>query len=392
VTNPQTTKGVIALTQFKTAPVSPRVCYLTDPGKIDGIPRSAVPTAREVAERFAFRANDYYLGLIDWKDPEDPIRRLIVPHRDELTEWGALDASNEKANTVVAGVQHKYRDTALVLASRTCAAFCRFCFRKRLFLDGNEETALDLDEAVAYIGAHPEITDVLLTGGDVLVLPTRWLRRIVAAMASVPHVRTIRLGSKMAAFNPFRILDDPSLADLITEFSTEDRAIYLMAHFDHPRELTPEAREAIAAVQQAGAHVVNQCPLIRGVNDHVDTLVELFETTTRLGLPQYYLFQGRPTAGNRPYVVPIVRGWKLFDRARRQCSGLSRRLRFAMSHATGKIEILGVDDRHVYLRYHRARDAADESRIFVRKRHERAAWLDELPAVGTGPAAAIAAG
>jgi L-lysine 2,3-aminomutase len=124
--------------------------------------------------------------------------------------------------------------------------------------------------------------------------------------------------------------------------------------------------------------VVNQCPLVRGVNDDPAVLADLFTTMTRLGAPQYYLFQGRPTAGNEAYEVPLVEGWEIFDAARSQCSGLSRRVRFAMSHASGKIEILGLDQDHIYLRYHRARDPRDESRILVRARDDRAHWLDEL--------------
>jgi KamA family protein len=346
---------------------------------IPDIPADVARELEPVAAKYAFRTNDYYLGLIDWADPDDPIRRLIIPHPSELTEWGDLDASNEAANTVVQGLQHKYQDTALVLAACTCGAYCRYCFRKRLFMRHNEEAAQDFAPAFAYVARHAQITDVLLTGGDPLVLPTSRLAPLIRRFAAIRHVRTVRVGSKMLAFNPFRILDDHDLLELIERVVHRGTAIYIMAHFDHPRELTDPARDAIRALQEAGAHVVNQCPLIRGVNDDPDVLAELFETATELGAPQYYLFQGRPTAGNEPYEVPLVEGWHLFDRARNRCSGLSRRVRYAMSHATGKVEILGVDDAHVYLRYHRARDPRDESRVLVRARDDQAHWLDELP-------------
>jgi L-lysine 2,3-aminomutase len=107
-------------------------------------------------------------------------------------------------------------------------------------------------------------------------------------------------------------------------------------------------------------------------------LTELFETATALGMPQYYLFQGRPTAGNEPYEVPLVEGWQIFDRARQRCSGLSRRVRYAMSHASGKIEVLGVDPDHIYARYHRAKDPALESKVMVCRRDDRAFWFDDL--------------
>jgi len=359
----------------------PRIRSIRRPSASPDIPAALGRTLDKVAERYAFLATDYYLGLIDWDDPADPIRRLIIPDAAELHDWGELDASNEAANTVVQGVQHKYHDTALILAAATCGGYCRYCFRKRLFMRQNEEVVQDLGPAYQYVARHQEITDVLLTGGDPLVLPTECLAPILRRFAAMPHVRTVRVGSKLPAFNPYRLLDDEVLHDTIAAVSAAGTAVYLMAHFDHPRELTDLACNGIRAVQRAGAHVVNQCPLIRGVNDDVETLAELFEAATELGMPQYYVFQGRPTAGNRPYTVPLVRGWQLFDAARRRCSGLSRRARFAMSHASGKIEVLGVDDRHVYLRYHRARNAADESRVLIARRDDQAGWLDDLDLV-----------
>jgi len=355
-----------------------RVQAVRSVAQIPDIPADVAAQLEDVASRYAFRANDYYLGLIDWSEPADPIRRLIIPDPSELNDWGELDASNEAANTVARGVQHKYRDTALVLTAATCGAYCRYCFRKRLFMRHNEETAHDFAPAFAYVARHPEITDVLLTGGDPLVLSTARLAPVVRRFAAMPHVRTVRIGSKMLAFDPFRILDDHALLDLVERVVAAGTAIYVMAHFDHPREITAPAREAVRELQEAGAHVVNQCPLIRGVNDDPEALAELFETATEIGAPQYYLFQGRPTAGNAPYEVPLAEGWELFDAARRACSGLSRRVRYAMSHASGKIEILGMDEERMYFRYHRARDPQDESRVLVLARDDEAAWLDDL--------------
>lgn len=360
------------------ASFTPKVRYFRKPSQIPEIPAASARTLDVVAERFAFRANDYYLDLIDWNDPADPIRRLVIPDAAELDDWGELDVGDEAANTVVHGLQHKYRDTVLVLTTANCAAYCRYCFRKRLFMRHNEETARDLGPAYEYVARHPEITDVLLSGGDPLVLSTDRLAPIVRRFAGIPHVRTIRIGSKVPAFNPYRLLDDEALQDLVAQVTAGGTAVYLMAHFDHPRELTALACNGIRAMRQAGANMVNQCPIVRGVNDDAEVLADLFEAATELGMPQYYLFQGRPTAGNEPYEVPLVRGWRLFDAARRRCSGLSRWVRFVMSHASGKIEVLGVDDQHIYLRYHRARDAADESRIMVARRNDQAGWFDEL--------------
>ena len=361
-----------------------RIRYVRSVDEIRQLSDAALEGLRDVEQTYAFRANDYYLGLIDWDDPDDPIRRLVVPNTTELADWGRLDASNEAAHTVAPGLQHKYRDTALVLAAPTCAAYCRYCFRKRLFMDDNDEAVLDADAAVTYVARHREISNVLLTGGDPLVLDTDRLLDLLHRFAAIEHVRVVRIGSKTPAFNPFRILDDPRLTAGIDHTAQSGTGVYLMAHFDHPRELTRPAREAIQALQRAGAHVVNQCPLIRGVNDDPQVLARLFTNLTVLGAPQYYLFQGRPTAGNRPYTVPLVEGWRIFDAARRRCSGLSRRARFCLSHTTGKIEILGVDRRHIHCRYHRARDPELESRVVVCHRDDRAYWFNDLVQVGGG--------
>jgi KamA family protein len=357
-----------------------KVRYVRDVDQIPGVREAELGRLRTVAERYVFRANDYYLGLIDPDDPDDPIRRLVVPAADELDDWGRLDASDEAAVTVAQGVQHKYRDTALLLCNEVCGAYCRYCFRKRLFMDGNDEVSLDVSAGLAYIAAHPEITNVLLTGGDPLLMNTRRLREIVAGLRAIPHVGIIRVGTKMPAFNPWRVLDDPALLELIREFSTAERRIYVMAHFDHPRELTAPAIAAIARLLEAGAVCVNQCPLLRGINDDPAVLERMFRTLSFIGCPQYYVFQGRPTEGNRAFSLPIVRAFSIFDEARGRVSGLAKRARFAMSHASGKVEVLAVDDANIYARVHRAKDPSAENRFMVFERDDEATWLDQLRA------------
>jgi lysine 2,3-aminomutase len=331
-----------------------------------------------VENRYTFRATDYYLNLINWDDPADPIRQLILPRNEELSDWGELDASDEASNTVARGVQHKYPDTVLLLCNEVCGGYCRYCFRKRLFMLGNDEVDKGVLEGIAYIAAHPEVTNVLLTGGDPLVLGTRRLTEIIEALRLIPHVQVIRLGSKMPAFNPERILGDPDLLDMLSRYSTPRKRIYLMAHFDHPRELTDLAIQALDRLIRAGVIVTNQCPIIRGVNDDASVLSELFRTLSWIGCPPYYLFQGRPTMGNDPYKVPIVEGWQLFSEALRHGAGLARRARFVMSHASGKIEIQSVDKRHIHLRYHRAKNPAMAGRLLICRRDDDACWLDEL--------------
>lgn len=359
-----------------------KVKYTRDVSKLDRIDPKVRETLQKVADRYAYRANDYYLGLIDWDDPADPIRRLIVPDERELLDFGNLDASNEQAVTVARGVQHKYPHTVLLLVNEVCGAYCRYCFRKRLFIDGNDETTLDVSEGIEYIRNHPEVTNVLLTGGDPLLMSTRRILDIIGQLRAIPHVGIIRIGSKMPAFNPWRILDDPELVAGLGRYSTADRRIYVMAHFDHPRELTEPAIEGIDMLLRAGVICVNQCPLIRGINDDPEVLAELFRRLSFIGCPQYYVFQGRPTAGNEPYELPIVEGYRIFEEAKSRVSGLAKRVRFAMSHESGKIEIVGLDDQFLYLRYHRAKNPADEGRFMVFHRDDRAGWLDEFTPVG----------
>ncbi|MEC9093584.1 MAG: KamA family radical SAM protein [Planctomycetota bacterium] len=331
-----------------------------------------------VTEKFVFRANDYYLGLIDWDDPNDPIRNLVIPNTSELKDWGKLDASNEEAVTVVPGVQHKYRDTVLLLCNEVCGAYCRYCFRKRLFMDDNDEVTNDISAGLEYIASHPEVTNVLLTGGDPLLMSTRRLREIFSKLREIPHVKIIRIGSKMPAFDPFRVLNDQDLHAAFREFSTSEKRIYLMAHFDHPRELTDVAVQGIDAFIQNGVICINQCPLIKGVNDSADVLKELYSKLSYIGCTPYYLFQGRPTEGNEPFELSIIEGAKIFQEAISQGSGLSRRIKFSMSHETGKIEIVGFDDDKIYLRYHQAKNPADLGKFMICRRDDQAYWFDQL--------------
>ena len=363
-----------------------KVKYEKHVGSVVQIPPEERARLEEVARRYAFRVNDYYLGLIDWSDPADPIRRLVIPDVRELEPWGRLDASNERAYTVARGVQHKYPRTVLLLVNEICGAYCRYCFRKRLFMDGNDEASLDVSEGIDYIRAHPEVTNVLLTGGDPLLLGTRRILEIVETVRAIPHVGIIRIGSKMPAFDPWRILDDPELVEGLSRNSTREKRVYLMAHFDHPRELTEPALESLDTLIRAGVICVNQCPIIRGINDSADVLETLFRRLSLAGVPPYYLFQGRPTEGNEPYEVPIVEGYFAFEEAKKRVSGLARRARFCMSHESGKIEIVGVDGDRMYLRYHRARDSRDEGRLMIFRRDDAAFWLDGLtPADGCLP-------
>ncbi len=271
-----------------------------------------------VNEKYVFRANDYYLNLIDWNDPNDPIRKLIIPHKDELTEWGQLDASNEEQITVRKGVQHKYGTTVLLLVNEVCVSYCRYCFRKRLFMNGNDEVTYNIQPGIEYIRQHKEVNNVLLTGGDPMILKTPKLEKIIAQLREIDHVKIIRIGSKMPAFNPFRFLNDESLFEMFEKYSLPDKRIYMMCHFDHIRELTPQAKQVIHRLMKSGVVCVNQNPIIRGISDDPDVLAELWNELSYMGVSQYYIFQCRPTAGNKPYSLPIVEAYYKIEEAKKK--------------------------------------------------------------------------
>ncbi|MEX2302366.1 MAG: KamA family radical SAM protein [Bryobacterales bacterium] len=351
--------------------------YLTKLDQIPQLTKSERERLQPVAEKFVFRTNDYYQKLIDWSDPNDPIRALVVPVESELEDWGRLDASFEEIFTPVPGVEHKYKDTALLLVNDVCGAYCRYCFRKRLFMDDNDEVVRDVSGGLDYIREHTEISNVLLTGGDPLIMSTSKLEPVIRRLREIPHVQIIRIGSKMPAFNPFRIIDDPSLLKMIETYSTPEKRIYIMAHFNHPRELTDESQQGIDLLLRSGAIVVNQSPLIRGINDDAGTLARLFAKLSFIGVPPYYIFQCRPTEGNKAYSVPIEEAYQIFLDAQSRVSGLARRARFSMSHRSGKIEAAAMTGDQIVFKYHRAADEQDTGRVMIFKRNPRAHWFND---------------
>ena len=351
--------------------------YLT---KLEQIPQLSAIERKQlerVNELFIFRSNEYYQSLIDWNDPEDPIRRIVVPDTQELSGWGELDASNEEKFTKVKGLEHKYTSTALLLVNEVCAAYCRFCFRKRLFMNENEEVTKDISEGLEYIREHPEITNVLLTGGDPMIMSTSKLAPIIQQIREIDHVKIIRIGTKIPAFNPYRILNDPSLHEMIRTYSTDEKKIYIMAHFNHPKELTAVAVKGLNKLMQSGAIVVNQTPLIKGVNDDPDILAELFNRLSFIGVPPYYVFLCRPTLGNEPFAVPVEKGYKIFEKARSKCSGLAKRSRLVMSHETGKVEVVGMSDGQVFFKYNRSVDIENNGKFLAFDSNPDAYWFDD---------------
>lgn len=351
--------------------------YLTKIEQLEQLSRDEKTGLEQVTEKFAFRSNEYYLSLIDWDDPDDPIRKLIIPDLQELEEWGRLDPSDEKSYSIIPGLEHKYDSTALLLVSNVCDGICRYCFRKRVFINPRSEYLRDLPAAMRYIREHEEITNVLLTGGDPLALKPSKIENIIRQLREIKHVKIIRIGTRSPAFNPYRIINEPALLEMIKKYSTDQNRIYMMTHFVHPRELTDQAIKAVGLLQGAGAITANQTPLIRGINDNPDVLAELLADLSFIGVVPYYIFQCRPAVGNRAYTVPIEEGYEIVKQTKALVSGLAKRFRFVMSHSTGKMEIVGKSEGLVYFKYHRAANNADSGRFLALKSNPDAYWLDD---------------
>jgi len=351
--------------------------YLTRIEQLEQLSEQEKKCLKEVVETFAFRCNNYYLSLIDWDDPEDPIRKIIIPQSHELEQWGRLDPSDEESYTIIPGLEHKYNSTALLLASNICECICRYCFRKRVFINKQSEYLRDTAAAMQYIAEHKEITNVLMTGGDPFVLETSKLEDIIRQLREIEHVQIIRIGTKIPAFNPYRIIEDSALPEMISDYSTEQKKIYIMTHFAHPRELTDVAIKSVNLLQKAEAILSNQTPLIKDVNTNPEVLAELLGKLSFIGVIPYYIFQCRPAIGNKSYTVPIEKGYEIVEQAKSLVSGLAKRARYTMSHATGKIEILGKSEDLMYFKYHRAANDKDSGRFMAFKSNPNAYWFDD---------------
>ncbi len=320
----------------------------------------------------------YYLSLINTDDPRDPIRRMVIPSIEEFAGRGYIDTSGEFDNTKVRGLQHKYRQTALLMLTSYCYAYCRFCFRKRFVGLKDDEILKDVREAVGYIKTHPEITNVLLSGGDALSLSNRLLGKIFRELEGIQHLKYVRIGTRVPVVFPERVLTDRGLVRLLKRHTTPEKRLIIQTHFNHPRELTKEAIECVDTLLGAGLLIHNQTVLLRGVNDDPDTLAELMSGLIKIGVHPYYVFQCRPVVGILHMQVPIARGYRIVERAKSRLSGPAKMFKYIMSHRTGKIEIVGLDDDYIYFKYHQAKDHRKVGKFFSLVRDDTAAWLDEL--------------
>ncbi|MBU2559654.1 KamA family radical SAM protein [archaeon] len=333
---------------------------------------------KKVIERHPMRITRYYASLINWNDPQDPIRKMAVPSTDELNISGSYDTSGEKENTKMPGLQHKYPKTALILATNSCGTYCRHCFRKRLVGLPTEEIMRRFDSSVKYIKNHKEINNVLISGGDPLILPTKTIRRFLEKLSKIEHLDFIRIGTRVPVTFPNRILKDNELQNALKE-NSKNKSIYIVTHFNHPDEITKKSTAAIRCLIASNVTVNNQTVILRGVNDNAETLAKLKTGLSRIRVNPYYVFQCRPVKRvKKGFQVPLHQGFTIVENAKKLLDGHSKRFRYIMAHRTGKIEIIGIDGDDIYFKYHQAKKPKNLGKIFKKKISENAAWLDDL--------------
>jgi len=334
---------------------------------------------QEVIDRHPMSIPRYYLSLINPKDPDDPIRRMAVPSVNELDVDGSYDTSGEKENTKLPGLQHKYKNTVLLLPANVCSMYCRHCFRKRMVGLNNDEVIDRFNDAYKYIAAHPEVNNVLISGGDSLILPTQVIANLLEKLTRLPHLDYIRFGTRMVLTYPDRILKDNELLEVFKAYSKKDRRIFLSTQFNHSNEITDQSTEAVSRIIDSGVLVNNQTVLLKGVNDSSETLADLQKNLVRIGVNPYYVFQCRPVKRVKSHFqVPLAEGFRVVDKARGMLDGISKRFRYVMSHEKGKIEILGIMGDEMFFKHQQARDTQDATRFFKCRLDEDAGWLDEL--------------
>lgn len=275
---------------------------------------------RRVAERldkfFQARINPYYLSLIRY--PGDPIWLQCVPDETELNDVDAPeDPLGEDSMSPVPNITHRYPDRVLFLTTSQCGMYCRFCTRKRKVGDSSKISMRGLESAFKYIEEHKEIRDVILSGGDPLMLTDAMLEKILQRLRQIPHVEIIRLGTRMPVVLPHRIT--PKLVRMLKKY----HPIYVNTHFNHPWEITPESKRACELLADAGIPIGNQTVLMKGVNDDPEVIKELFRKLLLIRVRPYYLYQADLTKGANHFRTPIKVGLEIMDKLRGHTSGLA---------------------------------------------------------------------
>lgn len=280
-----------------------------------------MPALEQVAARYAVAITPAMAELIDFSDPHDPIARQFIPDAAELnvTPEERADPIGDDAHSPVQGIVHRYADRVLLKLVHVCPVYCRFCFRREM-VGPARRPALSraaLAAALQYIRSHPEIWEVILTGGDPLVLSPRRLRVVIRALAAIEHVRIIRVHTRVPAVAPERIT-----RALVNALTANGKATYVVLHANHPRELTLEVRQACARIIDAGIPMLSQTVLLKGINDDAQTLGKLMRTFVENRIKPYYLHHADLAPGTSHLRTGIAEGQKLMRELRARNSGL----------------------------------------------------------------------
>jgi lysine 2,3-aminomutase len=283
---------------------------------------------RALAEGFPLSITPYYLSLCDAEDPDCPIRRQCVPREEEARETpGDLrDPLGEEAHEVAPGLVRRYPDRVLLLATDRCAVYCRFCTRSRMVgggVGGEGEHAGArggdaLEPAFAWLEAHPEVCDVIVSGGDPLVMSTARVAAVLERLARIDSVLYVRVATRAPVTIPQRITDE-----LCQALRRSHPAVWIMTHFNHPKELSPEATQACARLVDHGLPVMNQTVLLRGINDDAGVLERLFRGLVRARVRPYYLLQADPVRGTGHLRTPLATGIALMEQLQGKLSGIA---------------------------------------------------------------------
>ncbi|SBV98084.1 lysine 2,3-aminomutase [uncultured Dysgonomonas sp.] len=402
--------------------------------QIASLSEEMVKDIEVVGRVLPFKTNNYVVDeLIDWDNLDtDPIFTLNFPRRGMLEKkhYTAVERLlneqsdgkelNEKIQQIrlslnpnpagqehnvpylgeikLKGIQHKYPETVLFFPSQgqTCHAYCTFCFRWPQFsgMSGLKFAMKEADLLFKYLRLHKEVTDILFTGGDPMIMNTSTLEAYIRPLLEpeFDHIRTIRIGTKSLAYWPYRYLTDKDSDDIIRLFELVNRSgktLSLQAHFNHPRELSTEAvKQAIARIRSTGSQIRTQSPLLRNINDKPELWAKMWRKQVDLGCIPYYMFIARDTGSKHYFELPLEKCWQIFRRAYRQVSGLCRTVRGpSMSDHAGKIQVLGVQEikgeKIFVLRFIQGRNPKWVDIPFFAEYDPKATWFNQLkPAFG----------
>jgi lysine 2,3-aminomutase len=302
----------------------------------------------------------HYAGLIDPEDPNDPLRLQVVPRASEFEDAPQMvhdlrrDPLGEEDHEVVPHLIHRYPDRVLLFATDRCASYCRFCTRKRWVGQGPTPSIGDLEQAIQYIENHKEVWEVILSGGDPLLLSDERLKSILDRLARIRTVQVVRLHTRLITFAPMRAT--PSFVEMLRAHQREHRqAVYVVGHTNHVREIAPATEQAFLALADAGISVLNHTVLLRGINDDAKTLTELFRKLVTLRVRPYYLHQCDLAPGTTAFRVPIDRAIALQKELRGHVSGLCQpTFVLDIPGGYGKVPLISnpivrTDDSHHYL-------------------------------------------